>query len=45
MILQVRSNIVNCVLELTFGAMDVLIIRNFGENHQGLGKGQGVKEE
>jgi hypothetical protein len=26
-------------------AMDVLIIKNFGENHQELGKGQGVEEE
>jgi hypothetical protein len=42
--LQVRSNLVNCVLELTFGAMDVLIIRNFGEDQQGLGKGHGVEE-
>jgi hypothetical protein len=25
--------------------MDVLMIRNFGENQQGLGKGEGVKEE
>jgi hypothetical protein len=25
--------------------MDGLMIRNFGEDHQGLGKGQGVKEE
>jgi hypothetical protein len=37
--LQVRSNIVNCVLELLFGVMDVLMIRNFGEDHQELGKG------
>jgi hypothetical protein len=37
--LQVYSNLVNCVLELTIGAMDVLKIRNFGENHQKLGKG------
>jgi hypothetical protein len=37
--LQVRSNLVNCVLELKLGAMDVLMIRNFGEDHQGLGKG------
>ena len=37
--LQVRSNLVNCVLELTLGAMDVLMIMNFGEDHQGLGKG------
>jgi hypothetical protein len=32
--LQVRSNLVNCVLELTLGAMYVLMIMNFGENHQ-----------
>jgi hypothetical protein len=25
--------------------MDVLMIRNFGEDHQGLGKVQGVEEE
>jgi hypothetical protein len=25
--------------------MDVLIIRNFGEDHQGLGKVQGVEED
>ena len=43
--LQVRSNLVNYVLELTLGAMDVLMIRNLGEDHQGLGKGQGVEEE
>jgi hypothetical protein len=36
--LQVHSNLVNCVLELTLGAMDVLMIRNFGEDHQVLGK-------
>jgi hypothetical protein len=30
--LQVRSTLVNCVSELTLGAMDVLIIRNLGEN-------------
>jgi hypothetical protein len=40
--LQVRSNLVNCVLELTLGAMDVLMIRNLGEDQQGLGKGQDV---
>jgi hypothetical protein len=27
------------------GAMDVLMIRNFGEHQQGHGKGQHVKEE
>jgi hypothetical protein len=42
---QVRSNLVNCVFELTLGAMDVLMIRNFGEDHKRLGKGQGVEEE
>jgi hypothetical protein len=35
--LQVRSNLVNSVLELTLGAMDVLMIRSFGEDQQGLG--------
>jgi hypothetical protein len=25
--------------------MNILVIRNFGEDHQGLGKGQGVEEE
>jgi hypothetical protein len=29
----------------TLGVMDVLIIRNFGEDHQGLGKVQGVEED
>jgi hypothetical protein len=43
--LQVRSNLINCVLELTLGAMDVLMIRNLGEDQQGLGRGQHVKEE
>jgi hypothetical protein len=43
--LQVRSTLVNCVSELTLGAMDVLIIRNLGEDQQGLGKGLGVEEE
>jgi hypothetical protein len=43
--LEVRSNLVYCVLELTLGAMDVLKIRNFEEDHQGLRKGQGVEEE
>jgi hypothetical protein len=42
---QVRSNLVNCVFELTLGAMDVLMIRNFGDDHEELGKGQGVKEK
>jgi hypothetical protein len=36
--LQVRSNLVNCVLELTLVAMDVFMIRNFVEDHQGLRK-------
>jgi hypothetical protein len=43
--LYVHSNLVNCVLDLTLGAMDVLMIRNNGEDHQGLGKDQGVDEE
>jgi hypothetical protein len=43
--LQVRSILVNCVSELTVGVMDVLMIRNLGEDQQGLGKGQGVEEE
>jgi hypothetical protein len=43
--LQVRSTLVNCVSELTFGTMDVLMIRNIGEDQQGLGKGLGVEEE
>jgi hypothetical protein len=30
--LQVRSTLVNCVLELTLGAMDVLMIRYLGED-------------
>jgi hypothetical protein len=37
--LQIRSNLINYVLEFTLGAMDVLMIRKFGEDHQGLGKG------
>ena len=41
--LQVCSTLVNCVSELTLGAMDVLMIRNFGEDQQGLGKGLGVE--
>jgi hypothetical protein len=45
LILQVRSTIVNCVSELTLGAMDVLMIRNLGEDQQGLGKDLGVEEE
>jgi hypothetical protein len=43
--LQVHSTLVNCVSELTLGAMDVLRIRNLGEDQQGLGKGLGVEEE
>nr|ACG44632.1 hypothetical protein [Zea mays] len=43
--LQVRSTLVNCVSELTLGAMDVLMIRYLGEDQQGLGKGQGVEEK
>jgi hypothetical protein len=43
--LQVRSTLVNCVLELTLGAIDVLMIRNLGEDQQGLRKGLGVEEE
>jgi hypothetical protein len=43
--LQVRSTLVNCVSEHTLGAMDVLMIRNLGEDQQGLGKGLGVEEE
>jgi hypothetical protein len=30
--LQVHSYLVNCVLELTLGAMDVFMIRNLGED-------------
>jgi hypothetical protein len=36
--LQVRSYLVNYILELTLCAMDVLMIRNLGENHQGFEK-------
>jgi hypothetical protein len=43
--LQVRSTLVNCVSELTLGAMDVLMIRNLGEDQKGLGKGLGFEEE
>jgi hypothetical protein len=43
--LQVRSTLVNCVLELTLGTMDVLMIRNLGEDQQGLGKGLDVEKE
>jgi hypothetical protein len=43
--LQVCSNLVNCVSELTHGSMHVLLIRNNGEDQQGLGEGQRLKEE
>jgi hypothetical protein len=43
--IQVHSTLVNCVLELTFGVIDVLMIRNLGEVQQGLMKGQWVEEE
>jgi hypothetical protein len=43
--LQVHSTLVNCVSELTLGAMDVLRIRNLEEDQKGLGKGLGVEEE
>jgi hypothetical protein len=43
--LQLRSTLVNCVSELTLGAIDVLMIRYLGEDQQGLGKGQGVEDE
>jgi hypothetical protein len=43
--LEVRSNLVNCVLELTLCAMNALMIRDFGEDHQGLGKGQRIEDE
>jgi CTP-dependent riboflavin kinase len=43
--LQVRSNLVNCFSELTHSFMHVLLIRNNGEDQQGLGEGQEVKEE
>ena len=43
--LQVRSNLVNYVLELTLGVMDVLMIRNLGEDQQGLEKSQDIREE
>jgi hypothetical protein len=39
------SNLVNCFSELTLGSMHILLIRNNGEYQQGLGEGQGVKEE
>jgi hypothetical protein len=43
--LQVRSNLVNYFSELTLGSMHVLLIRNNGEDQQGFGEGQGVKEK
>jgi hypothetical protein len=43
--LHVRSYLIICILELTLCAMDVLMIRNLGEDHKGLGKGQDIKEE
>ena len=43
--LQVRSTLVNCVSELTLGAMDVLMIRYLGEDQQELRKGLVVEEE
>jgi hypothetical protein len=43
--LQVRSKLVNCFSEFILGFMHILLIGNNGENHQGLGEGQGVKEE
>jgi hypothetical protein len=43
--LLVRSNLVNCGFELTLGAMDVLLIKNLGEDQQGLRRGQCVEEQ
>jgi hypothetical protein len=43
--LQVRSNLVNCLSELTLGSMHMLLIKNNGEDQQGLGEGQALKEE
>jgi hypothetical protein len=43
--LQICSNLVNYVLELMLDAMDVLMIRNLGEDQRGLEKGQYIKEE
>jgi hypothetical protein len=42
--LQVSSYLVQCILELTLCAMDVLMIRNLGEDHEELRKCQDVKE-
>jgi hypothetical protein len=41
----VHFNLVNYFSELTLGSMYVLLIRNNGEDQQGLGEDQGVKEE
>jgi hypothetical protein len=43
--LQVCSNLVNCGFELILGGMDVLLIKNLGEDQQGLGRGQCVEEQ
>jgi hypothetical protein len=43
--LWIHSNLVNYVLDLTLGAMDVLMSRNLGEDQQGLEKGQDINEE
>jgi hypothetical protein len=43
--IHVHYTLVNCVSELTLGAIDVLMIRNLGEDQQGLGKGQRAEEE
>jgi hypothetical protein len=43
--LQVHSNLVNYFSELTLGSMHVLLTRNNGEDQQGLGEGQGLKEK
>jgi hypothetical protein len=43
--LQVCSYPGNCILELMLCAMDVLMIRNLGEDNHGLVKCQDVKEE
>jgi hypothetical protein len=43
--LQVRSYLVSCILELTLWVMDILRIRNLGDDHKGHVKFQHVKEE
>ena len=43
--LQVRSFLVNYFSNLTVGGAHVLLIRNLGEDQQGLGKGRGIEEE